>query len=74
MIWPPQSLDFSPIELLRDELDRNVCPRVKKMWQKLKSEWHKIDFQKLEDLLLRMARICKAVIAAIGDYIDESKL
>ena len=43
------------------------------MWQKLISEWHKIDFQKLESLLCRMPQICKAVIAAKGGYIDESK-
>ena len=46
----------------------------KDMWQKLKSEWHKIDFQILEDLLCRMPQICKAIIAAKGGYIDESKL
>ena len=44
------------------------------MLQKLKSEWHKKDFQKLENLLCRMPVIYKAIIAAKGGYIDESKL
>lgn len=78
MIWPPQSPDLSPIELLWDELDRNVKKLMpnssKDMWVKLKHEWNKIEFQKLENLLCRMPRICKSVIAARGGYIDETKL
>ena len=50
-------------------------PKCEKgMWQKIKSEWYKIDFQILEDLLCRMPQICKAVIAAKGGYMDENKL
>ena len=62
MIWPPQSSNLSTIELLWDELDRNVKRLItmSEKEQKLKSEWHKIDFQKLEDLLCRMPRVCKA--------------
>ena len=78
MIWPPQSPNLFPIELLWDKLGRNVkrlMPKTEKdMLQKLKSEWHKINFQKLEILLYRMPWICKAVIATKGGYIDENKL
>ena len=49
MIWPPQLPGLSPIVYLCDELDKNIkklLPKSEKeMWQKLKSEWHKIDFQ-----------------------------
>ena len=42
MIWPAQSPDFSPIEFLWDELERNVKKLMPKsgedMWPKLKSE------------------------------------
>ena len=58
MIWPPQSPNLFPIEFLWGELDRNVKMLMRKsendMWQKLKGECHKIDFQRLEDLLCRM--------------------
>ena len=36
------------------------------MWQRLKSEWHKIDFQKLENSLCRMPQIYIAVFAVKG--------
>ena len=66
MICPPQSIDLSPIELLWYKLDRNVkklMPKSEKdMWQKLKSEWHTIDFQKLENFLWRMPRILKRLL------------
>ena len=38
--------------------------KEKEMWQKLKREWHEIDFQKLENLLCRMPQICKVVVSA----------
>ncbi|CAK9796236.1 Transposable element Tc1 transposase [Anthophora quadrimaculata] len=76
MIWPPQSPDLSPIELLWDELDRKAkaqSPTSKEdLWQKLLQCWSEITPETLEKLLKRMPRICKAVIKARGGYIREN--
>lgn len=46
MIWPPQSLDLNPIEVLWDELDRKAgvrCPQSQKQLQEeLLDTWHNI--------------------------------
>ncbi|CAK9827896.1 Transposable element Tc1 transposase [Anthophora retusa] len=76
MVWPPQSPDLSPIELLWDELDRKAkaqSPTSKEdLWQKLRQCWSEITPEILEKLLERMPRICKAVIKARGGYIKEN--
>jgi len=78
MEWPPQSPDVSPIELLWDELDREVrkCMPTNKedLWKALERCWNQIDSQKLDKLVKRMPRICKALIKAKGRHFDESKL
>lgn len=78
MIWPPQSPDINPIELLWDEVDRRVrtkCPTSKtEMWNCLSSEWNNIQPEILENLIARMPRIVKAVIAAKGGFFDERKV
>lgn len=78
MVWPPQSPDLNPIELLWDELDRNVrkiCPTSSKhLWDIIQSEWNKISGETLSKLLNRMPKLCEAVIKNKGGYIDESKI
>ena len=78
MDWPPQSPDLSPIELLWDELDRSVKNRqptsAKQLWEFLQDEWNQIKGEYLEKLLLRMPRICAAVVKARGGYFDESSI
>ena len=46
MIWPPQSPDLNPIEMIWDELDRRVKERQPKsaqhMWELLQDCWKSI--------------------------------
>lgn len=76
MIWPPQSPDLNPIELLWDELDRSVrksCPNTQNdLWKKLQKEWVKIKPDTLRKLLERMPRLCQMIIEKQGGYIDEA--
>lgn len=78
MKWPPQSPDLNPIELLWDELDRNVrkeCPTSKKhLWKILQESWRHIHIITLEKLILRMPRLCRAVIKVKGGFFEESKI
>lgn len=78
MIWPPQSPDLNPIELLWDQLDRQVrkrCPTSQEdLWKKLQEEWQKITKAILEKLIARLPKICSAVIKNKGGHIDESKI
>ncbi|CAK9806963.1 Transposable element Tc1 transposase [Anthophora quadrimaculata] len=75
MIWPPQSPDLSPIELLWEELDRNVrqhCPSSKEhMWRLLNECWKNITQETIEKLIQRMPRIVQAVKKSKGGYFDE---
>lgn len=75
MVWPPQSPDLSPIELLWEELDRkvkeNMPNSVDGLWQCLLEAWGRITTETLDKLTTRMPRICKAVIKAKGGHIDE---
>lgn len=77
MDWPPQSPDLNPIELLWDELDRNVRmmqpTNKKQMWDFLRTSWHQIPAYKLEKLIARMPQVCASVIKAKGGYFEESK-
>lgn len=78
MEWPPQSPDLNPIELLWEELDRNVRQLAPKsaatMWNALQSAWVKIAPDTLAKLIARMPRLCVAVIKSKGGHIDESKI
>lgn len=78
MLWPPQSPDLNPIELLWDELDRNVrkiCPTsTEHLWKILQAEWTKISSETLNKLLNRMPKICDTVIKKKGRHIDEAKM
>lgn len=78
MTWPPQSPDLNPIELLWDQLDRQVrkcCPTSQEdLWRKLQDEWKKITQTTLEKLVARLPKLCEAVIKTKGGHIDESKI
>lgn len=78
MIWPPQSPDLNPIELLWDELDRAVRkhrPKSKTdLWSILQKEWSNIKPETLDKLINRMPRICQAVINSKGSHFDEKKV
>ena len=75
MEWPPQSPDLSPIELLWDEVDRQVQEKkptsVESLVRLVKQTWTEISPVVLEKLLNRMPLICQAVIDAQGGYFDE---
>lgn len=78
MVWPAQSPDLNPIELLWDELDRNIrktCPTsTDRLWDMLQAKWNEISGETLIKLLRRMPKLCEAVITNKGGHIDESKI
>ena len=78
MIWPPQSPDLNPIELVWNELDRKVKAKqptsAAHRWQLLQEAWQNISPDFLMKLINRMPRICEAVIKAKGGYFEESKI
>lgn len=75
MNWPPQSPDLNPIELLWEELDRAVRKSqptsLRDLWKILKTEWTNLQSTTLNKLILRMPRLCKAVIKSKGGHFDE---
>lgn len=75
MVWPPQSPDINPIELLWDELDRNVrqhCPTSQKLlWEQLVNAWQTIPAHTLQTLVSRLPNICKKLIQCKGGYFTE---
>ncbi|CAK9810863.1 Transposable element Tcb1 transposase [Anthophora quadrimaculata] len=75
MIWPSQSPDLNPIELLWDELDREIrnhCPRSKQhLWELLQNNWKNIPIEILQQLVSRMPKLCKILIKKRGGYFDE---
>lgn len=78
MIWPAQSQDVNPIELLWDELDRQVrdlAPTSESsMWDCLKKVWDNLDQQILRKLVERMPKICAAIIKSKGGHFNEKTL
>ncbi|KRT79550.1 hypothetical protein AMK59_7098 [Oryctes borbonicus] len=78
MIWPLQSPDLSPIELIWDELDRRIRQKgvtsSQDLWRKLQQAWTEIPATFLKSLILRMPRICTAVIKSKGGHIDEKSV
>ena len=78
MIWPPQSPDLNPIELLWDELDREIRKKSitskEILWQELQNAWKRLSATTLEKLISRMPRICLAVIKAKGRHFDEANI
>jgi len=78
MNWLPQSPDLNPIELLWDELDRNVRKmrpmNQNQLWEFLQVFWTEISTLTLKKLIERMPRICTTVLRAKGGYFEESKI
>lgn len=78
MDWPPQSPDINPIELLWEELDRQVknmrATNEQQLFDNLKTAWEDLGTEKLRKLVERLPRICAAIIKAQGGHIDEKKL
>uniref|UniRef100_A0A3P8SU24 Tc1-like transposase DDE domain-containing protein n=1 Tax=Amphiprion percula TaxID=161767 RepID=A0A3P8SU24_AMPPE len=78
MVWPPQSPDLSPNELVWDELDqpvRKVHPtNQQSLTDELKKAWNVIPGTYLKKLVEQMPRICRAVVKARGGYFEDSKV
>ena len=78
MEWPAQSPDLNPIELLWEQLDhmvRKKCPPSQyNLWEVLQETWGEISSDYLNKLTARMPKVCKAVIAANGEFFDKSKV
>lgn len=78
MEWPPQSPDVNPIELLWDELDRQVKSMrptsENSLFDSLQTAWNNIQVNTLHKLVDRMPRICEAIIKAGGGHFDEKTL
>lgn len=70
MVWPPQSPDLNPIELLWEELDRKVrlvCPSsAPELWRVLQDSWTSLTQETLNKLVARMSRLVNAVLKAKG--------
>ena len=75
MVWPPQSPDLSPIELLWEEMDRQVLERkpssVAELEKVVKETWAQIHGDVCDKLIKRMPLLCQAVTDAKGGYFDE---
>ena len=75
MVWPPQSPDLSPIELLWEEMDRQVLEKkpasVPELVTVVKETWAVMSVDVCEKLTRRMPLLCQAVIDAKGGYFDE---
>ena len=78
MEWPAQSPDLNLIELLWEQLNRMAskkCPSSQSnLWVVLQEAWGEISSDYLNKLTARMPKVCKAVIAANGEFFDESKV
>ena len=67
MIWPPQSPDLNPIEMVWDQLDRRVKENqptsAQLLWEVLQDGWKTIPGDYIMKLIEK-PRVCKAVIKA----------
>lgn len=76
MDWPPQSPDLSPIELLWDQLDRQIRVRhitsIDSLINALNEEWERISPEYLRKLIERMPAVCAAVIRSKGKWFNEN--
>jgi DDE superfamily endonuclease len=73
--WPSQSPDLNPIELVWEEMDRQVAKRKptnqQQLFEIVNDIWRNMDSEKLLKLCDRMPRVLKACIQAEGGYFDE---
>ena len=78
MIWPAQSPDLNPIELLWEELDRKVREKAttskEEMWNALLESWNNIQQETIKKLIARMPRIVAKVIQCKGGFFDENSV
>jgi transposase len=78
MVWPPQSPDLNPIELLWEELDRKVrrcCPTSgRELWQQLQDAWSSIQQETINKLVERLPRLVDRVIKTKGGFFDEKNV
>jgi transposase len=73
--WPSQSPDLNPIELLWEEMDREIKKQkptsIPELERIARQVWSNISAETLQKLINRLPRLCKAVIEAEGGYFDE---
>jgi transposase len=73
--WPSQSPDLNPIELLWEEMDREIKKRKPTSLRDLENicrqVWSELAPEILQKLINRLPRLCQAVIEAEGGYFDE---
>jgi transposase len=73
--WPSQSPDINPIELLWEEMDRNI--KIKRptslagLEEVAREVWSEITPEVLNKLVHRLPRLMQAIIEAEGGYFDE---
>ncbi|GFW01329.1 transposable element Tcb2 transposase [Trichonephila clavipes] len=74
MDWPAYSPDLNPIEHVWDMLGRRIAARqppptcLPELWRALLDEWCNIPQDLIDNLILSMARRCKACIASSGRH------
>lgn len=75
MIWPPQSPDLSPIELLWEEIDRMLrklpYDQQNNIWDSIQACWNQLQPETFQKLIARMPRICRAVNKAKVRHFNE---
>jgi transposase len=73
--WPSQSPDINAIELVWEEMDREVQKRKPTneaaLLQVINEVWENIQPEVLQKLIDRLPRVMKAIIQAKGGYFDE---
>lgn len=70
MDWSLQYSDGNPIELLCEELDREVR-LLYNLWDHRRRVWGELQPDKLKNLMKRMARICAPIIKAKEKHFDK---
>jgi transposase len=75
LVWPSQSPDLNPIELLWEEMDRRIKKKrptsLAGLEEIAREVWSELTPEVLNKLIERLPRLCQAVIQAEGGYFDE---